>query len=110
MSVKSNLLKVSYFVAVTLIYGAIYYLLSRSEIDHFNGLNSNSTMIDCFYFSFTTFSTVGYGDISPKSTLAKCIVVTHQMIMMMDLISLINLDTVGLPNFSNNIIKNRYIS
>lgn len=31
---------------------------------------SNST-IDSLYFSFTTFSTVGYGDITPKSSLAK---------------------------------------
>ena len=107
MSIKSNLLKVTYFVTITLIYGIIYYYLTRGENDHFNGLDSNSTIIDCFYFSFTTFSTVGYGDISPKSTLARCLVVSHQMIMLMDLISLINLDTVSLSNFSNKC-KKRY--
>ena len=35
-----------------------------------NEFLSNS-MVDSLYFSFTTFSTVGYGDVTPKSSMAK---------------------------------------
>ena len=90
---EKNIKKLFYYIIVTVFYAVIYFLLSRNkEIEHFNGLNSKSNFIDCLYFSFTTFSTVGYGDISPKSTLAKIIVVSHQIVMMMKLIDYFDFD------------------
>jgi hypothetical protein len=42
--------------------------------NHFNGLENEAILdriVNRFYFTFTTISTVGYGDISPKSNIAK---------------------------------------
>lgn len=46
-----------------------YYLMHHAEgwgelIGNFNG-----TLLDCAYFSFTTFTTVGYGDVEPLGPL-----------------------------------------
>ncbi len=38
--------------------------------------------IDPYYFSFTTFSTVGYGDYSPKTRRAKMLVMSQQLLLM----------------------------
>jgi voltage-gated potassium channel len=38
--------------------------------------------IDPYYFSFTTMSTVGYGDFRPKSRRAKIVVMSQQMILL----------------------------
>jgi|TARA_B110000093_G_C12551408_1_gene238017 voltage-gated potassium channel len=46
------------------------------------------SVIDPFYFSFTTMSTVGYGDISPKSDRAKLIVMTQQAALLVELSSM----------------------
>ena len=44
--------------------------------------------LDALYFTMTTFSTVGYGDISPKSEVARALV-TGQLVVDLVLIGLI---------------------
>ncbi|WP_329209484.1 potassium channel family protein [Streptomyces sp. NBC_00683] len=51
-----------------LLYAAAYYLLQRSEPESFGGSLSRT---DALYFTLTVFSTVGFGDISPHSQLAR---------------------------------------
>ena len=65
---------------VVAIYGRIYYKY-RTQFD---GLDEKSSYLDCFYFSFTTFSTVGYGDISPKTDITKIIVMSQQVLLLLD--------------------------
>jgi hypothetical protein len=72
------------YVSTGFIYACIYYSIKGDN--NFKGLNKNSTFIDCLYFSFTTTSTVGYGDISPKSQLARSIVITHHLIILSEVI------------------------
>ena len=50
------------------------------------------TMLDPFYFSFTTMSTVGYGDYSPKTDMAKMLVMVHQGLLIGEIISLLGLE------------------
>lgn len=53
------------------------------------GFNS---ILDPFYFSFTTMSSVGYGDFSPKTDMAKMLVMVQQSILIGEIISLLGLE------------------
>lgn len=66
--------------AVIALFALMYYPM-RGE---FKGMK---TPFDSLYFSFTTFSTA-YGDIAPLSTRAKALVMTQQLIMLLDIISI----------------------
>jgi hypothetical protein len=72
------------YIVTSIVYGYIYYNIRGH--DNFTGLNFQSTFIDCLYFSFTTTSTVGYGDISPKSQLSRIIVITHQLVILSEIV------------------------
>lgn len=66
-----------------MVYGYIYSTLGPDDFDF-------KTPIDPYYFSMTTMSTVGYGDILPKSQRAKIIVMTQQMALLAEIATLIN--------------------
>ena len=65
------------------IFAGIYYGMRGNE--NFNGMDSTSSFFDALYFSFTTASSVGYGDISPKSSKAKGTVMIQQTIVILQL-------------------------
>ena len=47
------------------IFAFAYYLMDRAEgWGHLEG-NTDGGLLDCVYFSFTTFTTLGFGDIQP---------------------------------------------
>ena len=95
MDLKLNFAKFLFYIAVAAIYAKIYYQYR----DQFNGLSDDSSFLDCFYFSFTTFSTVGYGDISPKTDLTKLIVLSQQIILLLDFSN--EVAKIMLPYLSN---------
>ncbi|MDX1536492.1 potassium channel family protein [Arsukibacterium sp.] len=51
------------------VFALVYYLMHRS--DGWGELSGNfdGSLMDCVYFSFTVFSTVGFGDIAPLGEL-----------------------------------------
>jgi hypothetical protein len=61
-----------------LLFAATYYTMDRSSADSFNARAFTRT--DSLYFTTTVFSTVGFGDITPTSQIAR-IVVTLQMVL-----------------------------
>ncbi len=65
-------------------YAIIY---SQLNSDHFTGLDKNSKFIDYLYFSSTTFSSTGYGDISPKTNVAKIISMSQQVLLLIGIVS-----------------------
>jgi hypothetical protein len=73
---------------ITFVFGILYSLLDRMSNKSF-GFNS---ILDPFYFSFTTMSTVGYGDYSPKTDMAKMLVMVQQSILIGEVISLLGLE------------------
>ena len=63
--IKFFLLLFSIYVSINLVFAGIYYLIG---IEHLSGVHSGSTMknfSEVFFFSTQTFTTVGYGRISP---------------------------------------------
>jgi|TARA_R110000803_G_C11837651_1_gene304164 hypothetical protein len=66
-------------LAITLIYGTLYSMMRKDEFG-FKGV------LDPFYFSFTTMSTVGYGDFSPKTNRAKMVVMSQQLTLIVGIL------------------------
>ena len=67
---------------VALVYGILYSMMRREDFG-FKG------PLDPFYFSFTTMSSVGYGDFSPKTNRAKVLVMTQQALVTIGVFTLI---------------------
>jgi hypothetical protein len=69
-------------ITIALLYGFLYSMLDPSEF----GFKS---ALDPYYFSFTTMSSVGYGDFSPKTERAKMLVMTQQAFIFGELLKLL---------------------
>lgn len=70
---KFMLLLFFIYVVINLFFAGIYYLIG---IDHLAGVNAGSTwknFTEVFFFSAQTFTTVGYGRISPVGFLASAV-------------------------------------
>lgn len=65
----------AYFIAIFL-YALVYYYMGY---ENFTGMKKKS-YIDCLYFSSTTMSTCGYGDILPVTNKSKWLVISQQLI------------------------------
>lgn len=63
-------------IAIVFVFAGIYFGIKSD--DNFNGLPKSSSFIDCLYFSVTTASSVGFGDITPKSQTARVIVIIQE--------------------------------
>lgn len=68
---------------VALVYGILYSMMRPEEFGF-------TRLIDPFYFSFTTMSTVGYGDFSPKTDRAKALVMTQHVMLIIGVLTFIN--------------------
>jgi len=73
---------VSIPIIITLVYG---YLYSTMKED----FGFSDDPIDPYYFALTTMSTVGYGDFSPKTKRAKALVMSHQLIILSELATIL---------------------
>jgi hypothetical protein len=73
---------------ITFVFGILYSLLDRMSSKNF-GFKS---LLDPFYFSFTTMSSLGYGDYVPKTDMAKMLVMVQQGILIGEVINLLGLE------------------
>jgi voltage-gated potassium channel len=71
-------------IVISLLFGIIYSSLEPGHFDF-------KSMLDPFYFSFTTMSTVGYGDYTPKTNLAKVLVMCQQSLLFNEFIQVAKL-------------------
>ncbi|KIF04519.1 hypothetical protein PL81_18245 [Streptomyces sp. RSD-27] len=60
-----------------LLYSATYYLLQESSPGSFS---ESLTRTDALYFTLTVFSTVGFGDIVPRTEPARVVVMTQMVV------------------------------
>lgn len=64
---------VGYLLIALLFAGWYWAVWKLNPSSSFNNLSSKPFFGEFYYFSMTTITTVGYGDISPKSDLARCL-------------------------------------
>jgi|TARA_B110000459_G_scaffold91619_1_gene102460 voltage-gated potassium channel len=69
---------------ITILYGLLYAMMKPEEFGF-------TALIDPFYFSFTTMSSVGYGDFSPKTNRAKAVVMSQQALLLVEIAALVGL-------------------
>lgn len=63
---------------ITLFYGMLYCMLDPSEFGF-------KERIDPWYFAWTTMTSVGFGDFSPKTTRAKLLVMSQQTLLLFEI-------------------------
>jgi len=71
-------------IIISILFGIIYSSLEPGHFDF-------KSVLDPFYFSFTTMSTVGYGDYIPKTNLAKVLVMCQQSLLFNEFIQVAKL-------------------
>ena len=81
-----------------LIFSVFYYFLALTGGDHFNGIDSNVSLMDVFYFSSTIQSTVGFGDIYPKSSMARSLVMLQQAMLIVGVVDLLSTSATNAAN------------
>jgi len=59
---------ISIYLLIGILWAGVYVVLEGISPGSFSGLSKNTDLV---YFSFVTLTTVGYGDVSPLSILAK---------------------------------------
>ena len=86
MNIKQHLIKggkltrlISIQIFIMISFGIFYYYIGTTKNGHFS-MEQTMTPLDALYLSIVTQTTVGYGDISPKSDLAR-IVSMIQMVL-----------------------------
>ena len=83
MKTKKELLKIILLqLGIIFAFSVIYYIM---DSDNFIFRNTNikkeeNNYLDYFYFSTVTSASTGFGDISPKTTIAK-VIVTLQILL-----------------------------
>jgi len=78
-------------VFIIFLFSVVYYALG--DVENWNGIEEDSNLFDFFYFSFTTMTTIGYGDVSPNKVTTKVICIGQQLIVLFEL-----------ANFFSNVI------
>jgi len=78
ISLVQRIRGVHWFVIGNLILYTIYAIIySRLDAKNFNGIDGPMSRSTVAYFTAVSQSSTGYGDISPKSDLARRIVTSH---------------------------------
>jgi hypothetical protein len=83
---KKLIMLIIFHIIINLLFSGIYFGIGHKN---FNGLDSNSSFLDYFYFSMTTSSCIGYGDISPSTNISKMIVIFHQLLVLLNIVRFI---------------------
>ena len=76
--------KLMYYIGVVLLYGFIIF--SFRKTNQFYGLNENSDLIDCIYYSSIVFTGSGYGEIYPQTPLSRIIILSLSILKLIILV------------------------
>ena len=70
---------------ITLLFTGLYWY----NRDQFKGVNKKCTVIDILYFAFNITSSIRYTDITPITDFAKILIMSHKLLILLDVISLL---------------------
>ena len=91
--IKKLILHILVLFALTFMYLTVGY-----DSSHWNGIdeeqdkNFPEKFFNRFYFSTITFSTAGYGDISPRSNIVRVVTIIFALVMLIEYYMLYNLE------------------
>jgi hypothetical protein len=71
-------------ILIIFMFSQIYFYIYRIDNTSFIGIDNSSSLslfTDFFYFSTITFTTLGYGDITPVTVLSKFIVIIESLVL-----------------------------
>jgi inward rectifier potassium channel len=77
---KFTLFVVVYFIVINLLFTCLYYFTGPEGLRGIEGTTEYDKFLGAFFFSTQTFSTVGFGSISPSSHTASSIAALESMI------------------------------
>ena len=70
-----NLVFIGLYLSVNLLFAALYYLCGPGALAGTEGMDNGERMLESFFFSVHTLTTVGYGHITPQGLVANSLVV-----------------------------------
>ncbi|AUT19143.1 hypothetical protein DSLPV1_172 [Dishui lake phycodnavirus 1] len=90
------------------IFAILYLALARMGTEDFVGMDRMSSPLDALYLSMTVQSTIGFGDITPKTTRAKLLVMMQQFVVIVGIVNLLSGGGISLKknNAAMNTISN----
>jgi hypothetical protein len=81
----------SLYVMLGLLFGFVFGAIDRLGGDPFFANGDPATVANCLYFSFTTLTTVGYGDLAARSDLGHTVCVFEMLIGQIYLVTVVSL-------------------
>ncbi len=77
------------YLLFALLFASVHQVLAALQNPYLHGVSGNPTASDLLYFSVITLSTVGYGDITPASQLARAVCVVEALTGQLYLVSVV---------------------
>ena len=91
VTVEAVLGVLSFYILLGLFFAQLYGAIDRVNGGHFFANNVLATPSDCVYFSFTTLTTIGYGDITASGNLGHTLAVSEGLLGQIYLVTIVSL-------------------
>ena len=77
---KFNLIVLIYFITINLLFACLYYISGMEGLEGVKATTEGNKFMEAFFFSTQTFSTVGFGRLSPGNNITSSIAAIESLI------------------------------